>query len=132
MKMTLKSLTQSKLFLILAAWMFAMSAQASVFGGYATAEDAMKSDWRVVATRRMAEAAGFKHSSESLQPIYYIVQPTEPVYPSHTGTVVYLKKVGGDWSLQTDYLTITVEILYNQNTGLYSVGNITTDIQTVY
>lgn len=134
MKMTLLSLTriQVQLMTLLAACLFAASTHASIFGGYATAEEAMERDWRVVASKKMARAAGFKLSSESLQPIYYIIQPTEKVYPSHTGTIVYLKKTGGDWSLQTDYLTITVEVLYNQSTGLYSVGNITTDIQTVY
>ncbi len=117
---------------ILLGWLLSVSTQASVFGGYASAEDAMDRDWRVNATERMAKLAGFKLSSEQLNPIYYIVPPSETVYPSHTGIIVYNKRTGGDYSLQTDYLTITVEILYNQNTGLYSVGNISTDIQTVY
>lgn len=132
MKMSLKSFVSNKLLLLCAAWIFAMSTQASIFGGYATAEDAMKQDWRVIATRLMAEKKGFKVSSESLHPIYYIVTPTETVYPAANGVIVYIRKSGGDWSLQTDYLTIRVEILYNQNTGLFSVGNITTELQTVY
>ena len=122
---------QRSLAAFLALALFATVAVAAPPVQYFTnAVDACEHDRSLDRVLRNLKKDGFSRVAVEEQPVYYFVAPTgDHVW----GTVTYtnIRKVGGDYSLQTDYAKVMVEVSYYEGLG-YKVSKITTEETTVY
>ena len=76
------------------------------------------------------ERDGFTLQSVDEQPIYYLVTPTGThAWGSFRYTLT--RKVGGDYSLETDYVVVTAEVTWYDGLG-YKVSRISIEETTVY
>lgn len=97
---------------------------------FSSAQGACEQDRTVDRVLRNLKKDGFDLVNVEEQVVYYFVQPTgDHVW----GTVTYtnIRKVGGDYSLQTDYAMVEVEVSYYEGLG-YKVSKVVTEETTVY
>ena len=97
---------------------------------YSVAQDACDHDRNLDRVLRNLKKDGFDLMNTEEQVVYYFAPPTgDHVW----GTVTYthIRKVGGDYSLETDYATVRVEITWYEGMG-YKVSKILTEETTVY
>ncbi len=73
---------------------------------------------------------GYTLSDSLVQPVYYIVAP-QGVHKQATVTLTLNKKIGGNNSLTTAYITYTVDIM-NDGNGNLSVGTISVERMIVH
>ncbi len=97
-----------------------------------SAEEVATKDLRLKRIERSMLQDGYTKQSESLQTIYYFIPPQSTEYKSSIYVATYIKHIGGDYSLETEYVKVTADIIYNQETGLYHAGTVTTESTVVF
>ena len=97
---------------------------------YSSAVDACDQDRTVDRVLRNLKKDGFSLVSVDEQPVYYFVPPTGD-FVWGTVTFTNIRKVGGDYSLQTDYAKVQAEVTYYEGRG-YKVSKVFTEETTVY
>ncbi|MCF2907197.1 hypothetical protein L1285_02405 [Pseudoalteromonas sp. DL2-H2.2] len=76
--------------------------------------------------------AGYQFQSCNQHVINYFVQPASPVYLYAQAECTYSRSVGGDYSLETDYALVKIDIDYHQFNQLFHEGAVNVKYVTVY
>lgn len=97
---------------------------------YVTTDSALAADSRVARTLRAFQRDGYVEVSRTLNPIYYLVAPSEDYRWGEAQ--ITLRKSSANYSLTTYYAQVRVELMLDIETQRYFVGRITTEESVVH
>lgn len=97
---------------------------------YPTVRAALNQDALVLNAYNTCLQDGHKLSEIKVDPVYYFAQPVGP-HLAFTVTVVMNKKVGGNFSLETEYVHMVIHV-YGDGEGNLSAKEINIKRSTVY
>lgn len=97
---------------------------------YPTVRAALNQDALVLNTYNTCLQEGHKLNQINVDPVYYIMQPTGD-HLAFTVTVVMNKRVGGNFSLETEYVHMTIQV-YGDAEGNLTAKEINIKRSTVY
>lgn len=99
--------------------------------GFASIDAAVTQDKKVSRVERSLARDKFELVSMTSNTIYYIVAPTEGTYKTSEVVYTYVGAIDGN-SLETDYATVTIDVMYSNDNGNYSVGDVAVSYKTVF
>lgn len=97
---------------------------------YASAENVVSADTRVVRTLRSFKRDGYQEVSRTYNQVMYLVAPTTDYKAGEY--VITLRKSGENFSLITYYADVHVEIIADIETGKFYAGRVWTEESVVY
>lgn len=99
--------------------------------GYQTPEELLEYARQYNRVARQLTQAGYVSHGCQIQPLYYLMQPTEVQYLAATANCTF-NIPAQNYSLQTDYAQVSVELYYDQSAQLYREGLVQVIYSTVY
>lgn len=99
--------------------------------GYQTPEELIEYARQYQRVKQQLLSSGYVEQGCDHQPLYYLVQPKEPVFLAQKVQCVFNTPARNN-SLQTEYAHVTVPVFYDQTALLYREGKVTVEYSTVY
>ncbi|KZN29794.1 hypothetical protein [Pseudoalteromonas luteoviolacea] len=100
--------------------------------GYASVDEVLEYGRKYQTIKSHLTDAGYRFHSCNQQVIYYFVTPMQAEYLYAQAECTYSTPSGGNFSLQTDYATVKIDVTFNQEHGVYREGDVTVNYTTVY
>ncbi|KZN43787.1 hypothetical protein [Pseudoalteromonas luteoviolacea] len=100
--------------------------------GYASVQEVLEYGRKYQTIKAHLKDAGYRFHSCNQQIIYYFVTPMQAEYLYAQAECTYSTPSGGNFSLQTDYATVKIDVNFNQEHGVYREGNVAVNYMTVY
>lgn len=98
--------------------------------GFASIDAAVTQDKKVTRVERSLSRDKYELVSTGHNTIYYIVAPSEGSYKTSEMIYTYAASMNEE-TFATDYATVTVDIIYNNDEGTYSVGAVNVGYKSV-
>ncbi|MDW7547994.1 hypothetical protein HUZ36_09505 [Pseudoalteromonas sp. McH1-7] len=100
--------------------------------GYASVQEVLEYGRKYQAVDTQLLDAGYRFHECHTQVINYFAPPTQAEYRYAQAECLYSMRSGGDFSLQTDYATVKIDINYNQEIIVYKEADVLVSYTTVY
>lgn len=99
--------------------------------GYQTPEELLAYARQYNRVARQLLQAGYVSQGCEVQPLYYLQQPQEAIYLASIANCTF-NTPAQNYSLQTEYAHVRVELYYDQTVLLYREGQVQVTYSTVY
>ncbi|MBO1322426.1 hypothetical protein [Acanthopleuribacter pedis] len=128
--MNSKNLFKIATFALIASVSFGAFAQENQLVDYPELRQALNNDNLVLSNYRTCLDEGHNLSQITVDPVYYIMAPTGD-HQAFTVTIVMNRRTGGNYSLQTEYVHIVVQV-WGDGNGNLEAKEINVKRSTVY
>ncbi|AZZ96272.1 hypothetical protein [Pseudoalteromonas sp. R3] len=103
-----------------------------VRAGYASVDEVIEYGRQYQEIKAQLLESGYRLQGCNQHVINYFVQPASPVYFYAQTECTYSRSVGGDYSLETDYAMVKIDVDYHQFNQLFHEGAVNVNYVTVY
>ncbi|MCG7536651.1 hypothetical protein [Pseudoalteromonas sp. OOF1S-7] len=108
------------------------AAQAPVRAGYSSVDEVIEYGRQYQEIKAQLLEVGYELQSCNQHVLNYFVQPASPVYLYAQAECTFSRSVGGDYSLETDYAMVKIDVDYHQFNLLFHEGTVNVNYVTVY
>ncbi|KAF7781287.1 hypothetical protein PRUB_b0453 [Pseudoalteromonas rubra] len=106
--------------------------QAPTRAGYSSVDEVIEYGRQYQEIKGQLLDTGYELQSCNQHVLNYFVQPASTVYLYAQAECTFSRSVGGDYSLETDYAMVKIDVEYHQFNQLFHEGTVNVNYVTVY